>query len=54
MTKHFRWSLNGTTIHGLTAVGQATIRALKTNHPLIVEARRLWVGLGWHPPVEDV
>jgi len=26
--------------------------ALKMNNPLIVNARHLWVAVGWHPPPE--
>jgi hypothetical protein len=28
--------------------------AMEKNHPLIVEARRRWVAVGWDPPAEDV
>jgi len=52
--EHFRWSPDGTKIIGRTAIGRATVAALYMNHPLIVEARRRWVAVGWHPPSEDV
>lgn len=52
-TEHFRWSPDGTELVGITAIGRATLLALKMNHPLIVQARRLWVDVGWHPPEED-
>ncbi len=48
--EHFRWSENGVYIIGLTAVGRATVDALKMNNPFIVPARRHWVEAGWHPP----
>ena len=51
---HFCWSADGTEIIGLTAIGRATAVALNMNHPLIVEARRRWVAVGWHPPPEDL
>lgn len=51
---HFRWSRDGSGIVGLTPVGRATSLALNMNHPLIVEARRLWAAVGWHPPKEDM
>jgi hypothetical protein len=35
----------------LTAIGRATIIALNTNNEVIVDARRRWVGVGWHPPM---
>jgi hypothetical protein len=28
--------------------------ALNLNHPDIVEARRRWTRVGWHPPQEDL
>jgi len=33
---------------------RATVTALNLNHPLIVESRRRWVAVGWHPPSEDL
>ena len=47
---HFRWSEGGTFIAGLTAVGRATVTRLQMNRPRLIEARRLWVQAGWHPP----
>ena len=47
---HFRWSENGVYIIGLTAIGRATVDALKMNNTFIVPARRHWVEAGWHPP----
>lgn len=49
--KHFTWDETKTRIIGLTDVGRATVEALKLNRPLIVNARRRWVLVGWHPPV---
>lgn len=49
-TDHFGWDESGTIIEGLTAVGRVTIIALRMNNPVIVEVRRRWVGIGWHPP----
>ena len=53
-SEHFRWSLDGTEVVGITPIGRATSLALKMNNPLVVEARRLWVAVGWHPPGEDL
>ena len=53
-SEHFRWSLDGTEVVGITPIGRATSIALKMNNPLIVEARRLWVAVGWHPPKEEL
>jgi hypothetical protein len=47
---HFRWDESGALLMGLTAVGRATIVALNMNIPVIVDARRRWIGVGWHPP----
>jgi hypothetical protein len=47
---HFSWNKDGTEIIGLTAVGRATIAALKMNRPQIVRVRRMWVTMKEHPP----
>ncbi len=52
--EHFCWSEDGSAIVGLTPVGRATVVALNMNHPNIVEARRRWAIVGWHPPQEDL
>ncbi|MBN1874663.1 MAG: HNH endonuclease [Anaerolineae bacterium] len=49
---HFTWSEDGTEIIGLTAIGRATVEALKMNNDVIVAARSLWVQAGLHPPVD--
>ena len=49
-SEHFRWSADGTILLGLTATGRATIARLRINRAVVVEARRLWVMAGWHPP----
>ena len=48
--QHFAWNAQGTEIQGLTPTGRATIQALKLNSPLRIQARQLWVSVGWHPP----
>ena len=50
---HFTWSEDGTHILGLTAIGRATIYALKLNQPFLTEARGWWVKAGWHPPKDE-
>lgn len=47
---HFIWDTSGTRLIGLTAIGRATIVALNMNNEVIVDARRRWVSVGWHPP----
>lgn len=49
---HFTWSLDKTRVEGLTAIGRATIAALRMNHPIIVAARYRCPISGWHPPVD--
>jgi hypothetical protein len=49
-SEHFEWSPDSTRIEGLTAIGRATIVALRMNNPVIVAARRRWTISGWHPP----
>lgn len=51
---HFAWSADGQQIIGLTAVGRATVNALQLNRLLSVNARRLWVAAGWHPPKDTL
>lgn len=47
---HFVWSPDGTKIEGLTAIGRATVTALRMNNTVIVAARSRWTISGWHPP----
>lgn len=47
---HFYWSTDGTEIIGQTAIGRATVVALKLNNEFLTRARRRWVLAGWHPP----
>jgi len=47
---HFAWDASGTRVIGLTANGRATVLALNMNNDIIVDARRRWVSVGWHPP----
>jgi hypothetical protein len=49
---HFQWDETGVLLIGLTAVGRATIVALNMNNPVVVDARRRWVSVGWHPPTD--
>jgi len=51
--EHFRWLENGAVIVGTTPVGRATVVALDMNHPDVVATRRLWITVGWHPPLDD-
>ena len=51
-TEHFAWSSPGDEVMGLTSTGRATVIALQLNRELLVEARRIWVGAGLHPPTD--
>ena len=48
--EHFAWEASGMRMIGLTAIGRATVVALNVNNATIVDARRRWAGVGWHPP----
>lgn len=50
-SNHFTWSEDSTKVEGLTAIGRATIVALRMNNPVITVARRRWTVSGWHPPI---
>ena len=47
---HFRWSATSTRLIGRTAIGRATVEALRLNRESLVRARRIWVQHGLHPP----
>jgi 5-methylcytosine-specific restriction endonuclease McrA len=48
--EHFTWTNGGTHIAGLTAIGRATVVALRLNNDYVVESRFLWISHDWHPP----
>jgi len=48
---HFVWHDQGVYLVGQTDIGRATVELFHMNDPLIVRARKLWVTVGWHPPV---
>ena len=47
---HFTWSQDRIQIIGTTAIGRATVTALKLNNQEVTASRRLWIQGGWHPP----
>ncbi len=49
-TEHFAWADAATRIVGKTTIGRSTVVALHLNRPPLVNARRVWVSVGWHPP----
>jgi len=52
-SEHFAWSEHGDMIVGLTSCGRTTVEALHLNNDWIVQARRLWMLAGLHPPLES-
>ncbi|MGF1514821.1 MAG: HNH endonuclease, partial [Elainellaceae cyanobacterium] len=49
---HFSWSDDCVRVEGKTDLGRATVLALRMNNPAIMAARRRWVSVGWHPPID--
>lgn len=50
---HFEWTESGERILGKTPTGRATVISLRLNRPLVVNARRSWASVGWHPPKDE-
>jgi hypothetical protein len=48
--RHFVWLLDGLLVLGTTPTGRATVAALRLNRSILVQARRKWIEVGWHPP----
>ena len=48
--EHFEWSDDEARIVGKTAIGRATVEALKLNDERIVAVLQEWISAGWHPP----
>ena len=47
---HFEWINDGLLVLGKTAVGRATVHLLRLNRPILLQARKRWIAVGWHPP----
>ena len=50
---HFMWNADYTLIIGLTAIGRATVEALRLNREELVNLRRVLYAMGEHPPLEQ-
>jgi hypothetical protein len=48
--EHFVWDVSFTEILGLTAIGRATIEALRLNRKQVVNLRFALIAIGEHPP----
>ncbi|MBM4456446.1 MAG: HNH endonuclease [Chloroflexi bacterium] len=49
---HFAWSADGLRMIGRTPCGRATIATLYLNSDWLIQARRIWIMAGIHPPLE--
>jgi hypothetical protein len=50
--EHFAWEGDALTVRGRTPQGRATITLLRLNSEFLLQARRIWVMAGLHPPLE--
>jgi HNH endonuclease len=50
-SNHFQWSADFEYIIGISAIGRATVEALRLNREKLVFYRKSVVGIGEHPPV---
>ena len=50
--EHFKFNEDKTEIIGKTPCGRATVIALRLNFEQAVNARKIWVGAGWYPPID--
>jgi HNH endonuclease len=51
--EHFRWSMDGLIIIGMTAIGRATVTALLLNRDRVIPIRAADLEIGRHPPLND-
>jgi hypothetical protein len=51
--RHFAWTEDLLRIRGRTAVGRATVRALRLNRPELVNLRRVLMAIHEHPPAGE-
>jgi hypothetical protein len=52
--EHFAWDPENINVRGITPHGRATVELFKLNSDWIVQARRLWIIAGVHPPLGDL
>jgi len=55
---HFTWINDGCRVVGIIETGRATVNRLDLNDTVrsegeIMRARKAWVKVGWHPPLND-
>ena len=51
--EHFAWNYDFTLVIGLTAIGRATVEALRLNRPGVVNLRRVLLTIAEHPPAAE-
>jgi hypothetical protein len=51
--EHFIWDESLTSLIGQTAIGRATIEALKLNRRPVKNLRRALIAIGEHPPDDE-
>jgi hypothetical protein len=51
--EHFAWNNDYSLVIGMTALGRATVDALRLNRPGVVNLRRALLLIGEHPPAHD-
>ena len=51
--QHFHWSADFLLIQGQTAIGRATLEALRMNRLELVNLRRALLAIGRHPPATE-
>jgi hypothetical protein len=52
--EHLAWDDEGSRVLGVTECGRATVGMLRLNNEWLVQARRIWVVIGIHPPRDRV
>ena len=50
--EHFTWNRDRLKIMGMSACGRATVEILRLNDLRLIQARRIWLLIGLHPPLE--
>jgi HNH endonuclease len=48
---HFAWSQDGLYLIGVTPCGRAVVDVLHLNSEWLIQARRIWIVAGVHPPL---
>lgn len=49
---HFAWSRDGLLIQAVSLTGRVTVEALHMNSDWLIQARKIWILAGIHPPLD--